>query len=238
MSGGEIAHERGSTRRLDPAPTRSERVLLACGNSLDREAISNWLRQRGGYTNLQASRDWKHTLQSCDHSSVDLLIADVQMQDFDMTTAIGALRSGHTRHLLVLDDCPREGRLAAVRCIPGVSYISRQAGAAELLLTLEDILNYGRRVFDPALAGRIHRTPRGFHLQAPKNGTSISQLSKRELEVMLLLAQVASVREAAQELNLSASTVDNHRSRLMKKLNVHKATELTRRAIRDGLLSV
>jgi len=52
------------------------------------------------------------------------------------------------------------------------------------------------------------------------------------------LAVGRSVRICAEHLKLSANTVDNHKSRLMKKLRLHKAAELTHFAIRHGLIPV
>lgn len=222
----------------DQAPRRSERLLLACSNSLDRDAISHWLRSRGGFLDVRASCDWSHALQGCLSRPVDLIIVDPLVREFDLAKATVVMRSGRAQHLLVLDDRLREGRLAALLNAAGVSYMTRQAGTAEMLLSLEDILTCGRRVFDPAVAGRIRRTRNGIQLAPPSNGNSVAQLSRREVEVMLLLARGASVRDAAAALQLSISTVDNHRSRLMKKLDVHKATELTGRAVRDGLMVV
>jgi DNA-binding NarL/FixJ family response regulator len=46
-----------------------------------------------------------------------------------------------------------------------------------------------------------------------------------------------SVRDCAHQLHLSESTIDNHKTRLMKKLQIHKVTELTHVAIRDGLIA-
>lgn len=217
-------------------PQRSEHLLLACRNLLDRDALGYWLRSRGGFVNLRTTCDWDYGIQGCLSRPVDLIIVDPLIGSFDLAKAMGVMQSGRAQHLLVLDDCLREGRLTAVLNAASVSYVTRQAGAAEILRAMDDVLNYGRRVFDPSVAGRIRRTRRGLQLSPSPNDASVAQLTHREIEVMLLLARGATVRDAAKVLSLSESTVDNHRSRLMKKLNVHKATELTRRAIRDGLM--
>jgi DNA-binding NarL/FixJ family response regulator len=66
----------------------------------------------------------------------------------------------------------------------------------------------------------------------------VAALTSRELDVLRLLARGSSVRDCARQLQLSASTVDNHKTRLMKKLQIHKSSELTQLAIRDGLITV
>ncbi|MCH8840108.1 MAG: response regulator transcription factor [Planctomycetes bacterium] len=64
-----------------------------------------------------------------------------------------------------------------------------------------------------------------------------AELSDRELEVMLLLAEGQSVRECARFMQLAESTVENHKFRMMRKLGVHRFTDVLRLAIRTGLIS-
>lgn len=64
----------------------------------------------------------------------------------------------------------------------------------------------------------------------------VPSLTKREREVWQLIAQGQAVREIARTLQLAESTVDSHKSRLMKKLCVHKSVDLVRLAIRYGLI--
>lgn len=63
-------------------------------------------------------------------------------------------------------------------------------------------------------------------------------MTPREIEVLKLVALGHSVKDCAELLDLAPSTVDNHKARLMKKLGVHKALDLTRLAIREGLVNV
>jgi DNA-binding NarL/FixJ family response regulator len=131
-----------------------------------------------------------------------------------------------------------EVRLAAILCEPATSYFSRTASSQSLAAAMADMLLTGRRAFDPTLAPRIRRTERGFQLDYAAEQRSISILSQREQQVMRLLAEGRTVKQCAEMLGLSESTIDNHKSRLMKKLGIHKSSELAVRAIRDGLLIV
>lgn len=65
----------------------------------------------------------------------------------------------------------------------------------------------------------------------------LSVLSPRELEVARHLVKGLTVGRCAKVLAISPSTVDNHKSRIMKKLKVHKISELVRLAVREGLIS-
>ena len=65
----------------------------------------------------------------------------------------------------------------------------------------------------------------------------LKKLTPRQLQVLQHLALGATVKEVARTLNLSEKSVDSHKYRLMKKLNIHDRVGLARFAIREGLVS-
>jgi len=64
------------------------------------------------------------------------------------------------------------------------------------------------------------------------------QLTPREKQVLQLIAEGKTSRQAAQELSISCKTVDTHRNRLMGKLDIHHQTELVKYAIRKGIITL
>ena len=68
--------------------------------------------------------------------------------------------------------------------------------------------------------------------------TNAPPLSRRQMEIAQCLAHGMSNREIAQHLSVSVKTVDTHRRRIMKKLGVDGVAELTKYAIREGLVSL
>lgn len=72
--------------------------------------------------------------------------------------------------------------------------------------------------------------------QAQENVTR--RISDRERQVLHLIVKGAANKEAAHTLHISVRTVEKHRQRIMKKLGVHKATELVHLAITKGLVNV
>ena len=83
---------------------------------------------------------------------------------------------------------------------------------------------------------RLRLTARGLRLKHTGDEPSLAQLTSRELQIMELLAMGYSVKQSADHLSLAESTIDNHKSRLMKKLDLHKTVELTHKAIKEGLV--
>ena len=76
------------------------------------------------------------------------------------------------------------------------------------------------------------------HLAKAKQGTEEpdSELTRRELELLGLIAEGKSNKEISALLNISVNTVQVHRLNLMKKLDIHDRTQLVRYAIRKGLI--
>jgi DNA-binding NarL/FixJ family response regulator len=116
-----------------------------------------------------------------------------------------------------------------------VAYHTRQESLAVAANAIRLVVA-GESSFCPDLAGRIVCDPDGLRLATPFRYTPFETLTQRELDVLLSIAGGATVRQCAEHLNLSASTVDNHKTRLMRKLDVHRTVDLVRMAIREGLI--
>ena len=82
----------------------------------------------------------------------------------------------------------------------------------------------------PAVVGSV-LTEYRKHVTLP-----LDRLTPREREVLQMLSSGKSNKEIATELNLSAYTVESHRTKIMEKLNFHSITDLARFAMRCGLV--
>jgi DNA-binding CsgD family transcriptional regulator len=70
----------------------------------------------------------------------------------------------------------------------------------------------------------------------PSASSSSDFLTAREREILQLVAESYSTKEIAVKLSISVKTVDNHRTNLMRKLNLHDVASLTRYALEIGLI--
>jgi two-component system response regulator NreC len=213
-------------------------LVLLLPSPIDCESFSLWCQHHVGCDVVEWATNIEQGLECCRRIRPRLLVLDPTIGCSAVEQGVALVREAATNHLLVLDARPMEVRLAAILSEPGTSYFSRMASSQSLAAAMADMLLHGRRVFDPALSPRVRRTERGFQLDYAAEQHSISILSQREQQVMRLLAEGRTVKGCAEMLGLSESTIDNHKSRLMKKLGIHKSSELAVRAIRDGLLIV
>jgi two-component system response regulator NreC len=213
-------------------------LVLLLPSPIDCESLSLWCQHHVGCDVVEWAANIEEGVECCRRIRPRLLVLDPTIGCSAVEQGVALVREGATNHLLVLDARPMEVRLAAILSEPRTSYFSRMASSQSLAAAMADMLASGRRVFDPTLSPRVRRTERGFQLDYTAEQRSISILSQREQQVMRLLAEGRTVKGCAEMLGLSESTIDNHKSRLMKKLGIHKSSELAVRAIRDGLLIV
>jgi two-component system invasion response regulator UvrY len=108
-------------------------------------------------------------------------------------------------------------------------YVTKRSAAEELPKAIVSMLN-GRRYLSADIIGEQESDrPNG-------DEERVSLLSEREFEVFCLLAEGRTVVEISEDLHLSPKTVSNHRSNIMQKLSAKNIVELTRLAIRNGLI--
>ena len=219
---------------LPESPLRT--IVLLLPSPIDCESLSLWCQYRVGCDVVEWATNMDEGVECCRRIQPRLLVIDSSIGCGSVERGVALVREEAAGHLLVLDPRPMEVRLAAILSEPATSYFSRTSSSQSLASAMADMLLNGRRAFDPSLAPRIRRTERGFQLDYAAEQRSISILSQREQQVMRLLAEGRTVKQCAEMLGLSDSTIDNHKSRLMKKLGIHKSSELAVRAIRDGLL--
>ena len=109
-------------------------------------------------------------------------------------------------------------------------FVEKTAGLTEFKKGLAAIA-LGGTYFGPAAAGVLRNAEAN-----PESGGSPDFLTDREREIVQLVAEGHSTKEIAAKLGISAKTVDNHRTNLMRKLNIHDVASLTRYAFERGLI--
>lgn len=212
------------------------RISFIMANRSDCESYSGLFSNDSAFEIVGATHDLTTGLDCLRRELPQVVIFDPKSSIDSVSLTVDLVIKGYVKRALIIDDRVREGLLAEILQFSQISYMTRQESNNSLLEAVKRIALFDDRIFDTTITKRIRKTLRGWELEHHENQPSVATLTARELEVAKLLAQGNSVRECARELHLSESTIDNHKTRLMKKLQVHKLTELTHIAIRDGLI--
>jgi DNA-binding NarL/FixJ family response regulator len=226
------------TTRSDNLHTPTIRLVVVLRHQLCGDAFAALLQAQADFCVLCTTTSIKVAAAVGRHRRPDVVLLDASLiaQQDDQGFASLVAQLGEIP-ILMLDEEVNNGRLAAVLKAPCAGYYTRSAPFSELAAGIRRLAN-GERVFDPAVTSRIHQTPHGWQFRRDVKGSRLALLTPRELEVLKLIAVGHPVKRCAELLDLAPSTVDNHKSRLMKKLGAHKALDLTRLAVREGLVTM
>ncbi len=110
-------------------------------------------------------------------------------------------------------------------------YVMKQVAVEELIGAIHTVMR-GETALTPLVARRLMNQLQSDREHEQRLGT----LSARERQILTLLAQGLTSKEIAQEISISANTVDNHRARLLSKLGVSNTASAISLAIRQGLI--
>lgn len=166
----------------------------------------------------------------------DVLIMDAAIPSYrGFETARLLIKSSKRCRILFLDDAVNHDHIRFALQVGASGYWTKHATFDEIIVAVLQI-STGREAFCPAVDEHLVRTESGLKYKTRTTGTPLESLTPRELQVLLHLVDGLSVRRCAERMKLSESTVDNHKSRLMRKLDVHSTVDLVRLAGREGLL--
>jgi DNA-binding NarL/FixJ family response regulator len=211
------------------------RVILADDHHLVRQGIRSLLDKAGDIEVVGEASDGQHALRLVARLEPDVLVADVAMPRMDGLQAVERVRSvqGATR-TVVLSMYADETLVRQALRNGASGYVLKDAVTDELLLAIR-----AAHRGDLYLSPGISRVLVNDLLAAEGEGrppTRFERLTPRERQVLQLVTEGHTNAAIAQQLQISAKTVEKHRSNLMAKLEVHDLPGLMRVAIEHGLV--
>jgi DNA-binding NarL/FixJ family response regulator len=210
------------------------RVLVADDHAIVRTGIRHVLESEPGFVVVGEAATGAEAIALAASLKPDVAVLDVSLPgDSGLRVAAELRRITPETHVLILSMHDNtEYVLESLRA--GVhGYLLKDAAATELRGAIRAVRR-GESFFSPAIAGRLGAVLRGD----PGGGRAagLAQLSTRERQVLVGIAQGRTNREIALELGISHRTVETHRESLMRKLGVRTVAGLTRLALEAGLI--
>jgi len=218
------------------------RILIADDHEVARRGIRAMLESHPGWDVCGEARDGREAVELASKEKPDLILLDIGMPNLNgLEAARQILAVSPDIAILILtmhdsDQVVREVLRAGARGFLLKSDAGRDLVAAVEALQLQRTF-FTTRVSQMVLDGFLDRDNR-------LDGTERNQedfddvLTGREREVIQLLAEGKTSKEVAVTLNLSVKTAETHRTNLMRKLGLHSVADLTRYAVRNGIVQV
>ncbi|MGZ4131506.1 MAG: LuxR C-terminal-related transcriptional regulator [Actinomycetota bacterium] len=212
------------------------RILLADQHALFREAVRTGLENEGDLHVVAQARTGPEAIEEAERSLPDVAIVDVDLPVTDAARTTGILleRVPHLRVLVLgLDE---DWRRLVELLDAGVSgYLTREAPLADLIAATRSVhrgeVLVPPRMLGPLLTGLIRRRK-----EQDQAHDRIARLTRREREVLALLAEGADNDGIARVLVISPQTARTHIQNILGKLSVHSRLEAAAFVAQNGIL--
>src|SRR5579864_3705936 len=217
------------------------RILIADDHDVARRGIRAMLEGHPGWQVCAEARDGREAVELASATKPDLTLLDIGMPNLNgLEAARQILATSPNALILILtmhdtDHVVREVLRAGAR-----GFILKSDAGRDLIAAVEALQNhrtfFTTKVSRMVLDGYLNRDN---HEDQENQATDVADgLTSREREVIQLLAECKTSKEVAVTLNLSVKTAETHRTNLMRKLDLHSVADLTRYAVRNGIVQV
>jgi len=208
------------------------RLLIADDHEIVRKGLRALLETRAEVEVVGEAANGREALSKAAQYRPDLILLDLVMPGKDGLEVIKEIKNNFPSvKILVLTSYSEEEKLAQALKEGVLGYLLKDSSPEELLEAIKEV-SQGKTHLSPELAFRVVRLMTGK--TTPLSNSEF--LTKRELEVLNLLAQGLSDREIAQRLFISPRTVGTHVSNILTKLGVKNRTQAVLLAQEKGLV--
>ncbi|MDD4954098.1 MAG: response regulator transcription factor [Candidatus Omnitrophica bacterium] len=210
-------------------------ILITDDHDIIRKGLKSVLEQKAEYKVVGEAEDGEEALEKIEKLKPDILLLDVSMPKISGLDIIAQARRrcGHTKIIVITVHKTSAFILKAFKS--GASgYLIKENAAEELLPALGRVLSGGTYLSALASADMVGEMVTSG--QADKFLKKEKLLTSSEYDILRLAAEGKSAKEIAKTLFISPRTAENRKNIIMKKLNLHKTSELIKYALEHKLL--
>lgn len=209
------------------------KVLLVEDHRMVREALRDVLTQVADIEVTAEAGDAREALEQIRLIAPDVIVLDIGLPDLNGIEVATRLRELGSHAKVVALSAFSDKRFVTAMLRAGASaYVTKSAAGTELVRAIRAVAA-GQGYFSPDIAGTLATEMRDSagHREAPTP-------TRREREVLRLIAEGERSPAIAAQLHVSVATVEVHRRNLMRKLSLRTVADLTKYAIREGIVAL
>jgi DNA-binding NarL/FixJ family response regulator len=211
----------------------SIRVLLAEDHALVRAGICKLLEDIEDIKVVAQAADGREALELIAEHQPDIAVLDITMKGMNGLEAAARVNREfpQVRIIMLSMHSSEEYVLQALR-LGASAYLIKDADFAELETAIREVAA-GKPYLSPAVSKHVVDD---YMRRLSGETDPLESLTKRQREILLLIAQGHNTQQMADKLFISVKTVETHRAQLMERLRIHDVAGLVRYAIRIGLI--
>jgi len=211
-------------------------IVIVDDHVVVRRGLRALLEEESKWNVIAEAGDGREAIEKARVFHPDLMILDITMPQLNGLEAIPRIRKASpSTHILVLSMHDEEELIHRTLEAGASGYILKSDAGPSLLSAAYAVLS-GRTFVSPSVTPVVLN--RSYESESQSKGRTLEfgSLTKREKEVIQLLAEGKSNKQVATTLSISVRTAENHRARLMRKLGVDSLSALVRYAVRNKII--
>lgn len=212
------------------------RLAIAEDHTILREGLRALLISEPDFNVVCEAGDGRDAIQCVGEHQPDLILMDLSMPRMNGLEAIKEIKKrSRATMVIALTVHKSEEYILATLQAGADGYVLKDTTHSELVSAIRHVLS-GKRYLSPGVSEKVIE---GYleEKRVVKTRTAWDTLTKREREILKLIAEGYKNKEIAEYLCVSLKTVEKHRTNLMKKLDIHNVATLTAFAMEKGLVN-
>ena len=214
-------------------------IVIVDDHPLFREGLKTIIKRNRHYDVVGEAGSAKEGLEMARRAKPDLMMIDLSLPDMNGIQLTRQLRVELPEtSIIIVTMHAKVDYIAEAFQAGATGYVIKESAAEGLLKGIETVLK-GEYFLDSAVSSQVVQTLMKLPAKETKiTDANYASLTAREQEILRLLAEGMSAKEIADRLCISPKTVENHRSNIMNKLDLHSTLELVRYAAKLGLIDM
>lgn len=214
----------------------SIRIILADDHKIIRDGLRGLLDQESDIEVVAQSEDGHSTIELVRKLLPDVVIMDIGMPGLNGIEATRQITSEFSDVRVVALSMHSDKKFVTEMLRAGASgYLLKNCAFEELANAIRTVVS-GKTYLSPSIANIVVDN---YVRNVPHDEQTVfSILTNREREILQLLVESKTTKQIAIILHISTKTVETHRSKVMKKLDIDNMVALTKYAVREGLTTL